>query len=98
MDRILLVRLGALGDLVHGLPVAAALRRAWPDAQIDWLVSAKHQELLGLVPVIDHVIAVNDRSGAEGGLPRLAAIRSLRRVGYDVAIDMQGLVDRKSTV
>ena len=53
MTRFLLVRLGALGDVVHAIPVAAALRRAFPNARIDWLVSAKHRALLDLVPVID---------------------------------------------
>ena len=50
--RVLIVRLGALGDIVHAVPVAAALRRAFPDARIDWLVSATHREMLDLVPVI----------------------------------------------
>ena len=41
--NILIVRLGALGDIVHALPAAAALRAALPDARIDWLVDAKHR-------------------------------------------------------
>ena len=49
MSRFLIVRLGALGDVVHAIPVAAALRRAFPSARIDWLVSAKHREILDLV-------------------------------------------------
>ena len=61
MSRFLLVRLGALGDIVHAIPVAAALRRAFPQARIDWLVSAKHREILDLVPVLDRRLAVNDR-------------------------------------
>ena len=51
--KFLLVRLGALGDIVHAIPVAVALRRAYPDAQIDWIVSAKHREILDLVPVLE---------------------------------------------
>ncbi len=35
-DRILLIRLGALGDVVRTLPAASALRAAWPDARITW--------------------------------------------------------------
>ena len=50
MTRFLIVRLGALGDIVHAIPVAAALRRAFPAARIDWLVSGKHREILDLVP------------------------------------------------
>ena len=90
MTRILIVRLGALGDIVHAIPVAAALRGAFPDARIDWLVSAKHREILDLVPVIDRRLAINDRGGASAGTPMLAAIAELRRANSDVAPDLQG--------
>ena len=92
MTRFLIVRLGALGDVVHAIPVAAALRRAFPDARIDWLVSAKHREILDLVPVIDRRLVINDRGDASGGTSLLSAIGELRRARYDVAIDLQGLL------
>jgi len=91
VKRVLIVKLGALGDIVHAIPVAAALRRAHPAARIDWLVSAKHRGILDLVPVIDRRLVINDRgAGAGGGI--LDAIRELRRGQYDVALDLQGLV------
>ena len=62
MNRVLLVRLGALGDIVHAIPVAAALRRAFPAARIDWLVSAKHREILDLVPVLDRRLVLDGRA------------------------------------
>jgi lipopolysaccharide heptosyltransferase I len=92
VSRFLIVRLGALGDIVHAVPVAAALRRAFPSAQIDWLVSAKHQEILELLPIVNRRLAVNDRGGATGGLPVLRALGELRAARYDVALDLQGLV------
>jgi lipopolysaccharide heptosyltransferase I len=92
LTRILIVRLGALGDVVHAIPVAAALRRAFPAARIDWLVSAKHREILDLVPVIDRRLVINDRGGASGGSSLFGAIGELRRSRYDVAIDLQGLI------
>jgi heptosyltransferase-1 len=92
VTRFLIVRLGALGDVVHAIPVAAALRRAFPDARIDWLVSGKHREILDLVPVIDRRLVVNDRDDANGGTSLVAAVRELRRARYDVAIDLQGLI------
>jgi heptosyltransferase I len=90
--KFLLVRLGALGDIVHAIPVAVALRRACPDAQIDWIVSAKHREILDLVSVLNRRIVVNDRGDASGGVSLWGAIREIRRSRYDVAIDMQGLL------
>jgi lipopolysaccharide heptosyltransferase I len=91
LTRVLIVKLGALGDIIHAIPVAAALRRAHPAARIDWLVSARHREILDLVPVIDRRLVIDDR-GAGGGLGILAAIGELRRGRYDVALDLQGLL------
>jgi heptosyltransferase-1 len=92
VNRILLVRLGALGDIVHAIPVAAAVKRSFPQARIDWLVSAKHREILDLVPVIDRRLAINDRADSKGGASLAASIRELRRQHYDAAIDLQGLI------
>jgi lipopolysaccharide heptosyltransferase I len=92
VNRILIVRLGALGDIVHAIPVAAALRRAFPQAHIDWLVSAKHRAILDHVTVLDRRIAVNDRGAAGGGLSFMGALGAIRQARYDVAIDLQGLL------
>src|SRR4051794_37671121 len=86
--NILIVRLGALGDVVHAIPAAAALRRAFPDARIDWLVEARHRPVVDLVPAIDRSVAIH-RSSMAGWT---AAVRELRQIRYDVAIDLQGLM------
>jgi heptosyltransferase-1 len=86
--NILLVRLGALGDIVHAVPAAAALRHAFPDAGIDWLVEAKHRDIVDLVTTVDRVITLQSPTIAGWG----AAVRDLRRTAYDVAIDLQGLL------
>jgi heptosyltransferase-1 len=86
--NILIVRLGALGDIVHALPAAAALRAAMPEARIDWLVDAKHRPLLDLVTGIDRVVTLDGRS-----LRAWAdVVRRLRQVAYDAALDLQGLM------
>jgi lipopolysaccharide heptosyltransferase I len=89
--RILIVRLGALGDLVHALPVVAALRTALPDARIDWLVETKHRALLDLVDGLSHVVAVRP-SAPRGDESLRAAVPQLRAARYDVCLDLQGLV------
>ena len=86
--NILIVRLGSLGDIIHAIPAAAAIRRAHSASRIDWLVDARHRDLLELVPVIDRRIAV--QAGAAGSV--LDTVRELRRGAYDVAIDLQGLL------
>jgi lipopolysaccharide heptosyltransferase I len=93
LHKLLIVRLGALGDIVHAIPVAAALRMALPGVRIDWLVSAKHRELLDLVTAVDTCLVVDDRDGARGGGRSLAGtIGVIRRERYDVVIDLQGLI------
>ena len=103
--KFLIVRLGSLGDIVHALPAAAALREHFPSARIEWLVDARYAVVLRLVSIVDRVIvlagsrAATARSTTPGrethftgwqGLPR--AIGELRRSAYDVAFDLQGLI------
>jgi heptosyltransferase-1 len=92
LHKLLIVRLGALGDIVHAIPVAAALRRTLPDLRIDWLVSARHRELLDLVSAVDTCLVVNDRERAPGGRSLIETIGAIRRERYDVVIDLQGLI------
>jgi lipopolysaccharide heptosyltransferase I len=88
LRRILIVRLGSLGDVVHGLPVAAALRERWPQARLDWLVDRRNLDILRLVPVIDRAVVLE--TPTPGGW--LKVLRELRRARYDAAIDLQGLL------
>ncbi len=85
---VLVVKLGSLGDIIHAIPAAAAIRRAYPAAIIDWLVDVRHADLLELVPVINRRIPVQTSSAAS----ILDAVRELRRRPHDVAIDLQGLL------
>ena len=88
--RVLIVRLGALGDVIHTIPVAAALRRRFPDAAIDWVVDERHAALLELVPGLDRRLVLRTRSRSVPGA-WLELRTALRKVPYDIALDVQGL-------
>jgi heptosyltransferase-1 len=86
-QRILLVRLGSLGDVIHALPAASALRDAFPDARIDWLIEPKWRRLLDGNPDLTEIISFEKKSAA--GL--ISTLRKLRFAHYTCAIDFQGL-------
>lgn len=85
--KFLLVRMGSMGDIIHALPAAAALRDTFPAAQIDWAVDPRWMRLLKNNPDLTRVIPVDRRSPA-GLLGTLKAVRSPR---HTCAIDFQAL-------
>lgn len=86
-QRFLLVRLGSLGDIIHALPAASALRDAFPEARIDWLIEPKWRRLLEGNPDLTEIIPLEKKSAS--GL--ISTIRKLRAARYTCAIDFQGL-------
>lgn len=88
MKRLLVVRLGSLGDLVHTLPAVSAIRRTYPAVDIHWLVDAVHRDFLALVPLLTSVVVLRDRTAGAW----LAARGELRALDLDVALDFQGLL------
>jgi len=86
-ERYLVVRLTALGDILHTLPAVAALRSAHRNARIDWVVERKWAPVLEGSPAIDEVISF-DRASILGGI---SCARLLRQKNYTCAIDFQGL-------
>jgi heptosyltransferase I len=86
--RILVVRLGAMGDIIHALPAVAALKSALPGSRLTWAVESRWAPLLDGNPSIDRVAPV--RRGTPAGL--FESCRGLRRERYDFAVDFQGLI------
>jgi len=94
--RILIVKLSALGDVAHALPVIDFLRNAAPGAVVDWAVDRRFAPILegntGLRRVVPLDLSRWKREwrAAETRRAVSAAIRDLRAGGYDVAFDLQG--------
>lgn len=85
--RFLLVRMGSMGDVIHAIPAASALRDTFPGARIDWAIDPKWTRLLEGNPDITEVIAA-DRKSASGVA---ATVRKMRAAQYTCAIDFQAL-------
>jgi heptosyltransferase-1 len=85
-ERILIVRLGAMGDIIHALPAAAALRRKHPRAHITWLVERRWLPLLEGNPHCDETIVL-ERGSAWQMVKSALSLRNR----FDVAYDLQGL-------
>jgi heptosyltransferase-1 len=102
LRRLLIVKLSSIGDVVHALPVAVALRRHYPQAHISWAAEDWTAPLLRGHPAIDRIIAFPTmRWGCFG--PRWVqsywqAVHSLRSASYDVSIDLQGLLKSAAVV
>jgi len=85
---ILVVRLGAMGDIIHALPAVASWRQSFPQHRITWVVAGKWVQLLEGNPHIDQIMPF-DRRG-KGAIYR--SWRTLRGMRPEIAIDFQGLI------
>ncbi len=96
---ILVIRLGAIGDVIRTLPAVSCLRRAFPEARISWAVEEPSRTLLEGDPVIDEVLVLRrkilsaalrlrDPAGALGHLR--SYVGSLRERRFDWAVDLHG--------
>jgi heptosyltransferase-1 len=106
--RVLVVRLGAMGDVLHAMPALAAVRAQLPECHIGWVIEPRWAPLLKsdanaaphtpAMPLVDAVHTANARGWARqplapGTWRAMRALRSeLHAQRYDLAIDLQGAV------
>jgi lipopolysaccharide heptosyltransferase I len=96
--RLLIVKLGSIGDIVHTLPSLAAIRRGLPRAEISWVVERRAAEILRDNPILDRLIEVDTKAlrrwpvSGETLLAPRQQLRRLRASAFDSAIDFQGLL------
>lgn len=93
MKRLLVLRLSALGDVIHTLPAVVALRERLPQTRISWVVEAPYRELVELVAGVE-AVPVRLKRWSKAPLASrsevFAAWRAMR--GVDAAVDFQGLI------
>jgi heptosyltransferase-1 len=92
--NVLVVKLSAIGDVIHALPVSYAIKETFPEAKITWVVEPPAYDLLTNNPYIDHIILFEKKKFKSVGgflknLPNFST--ELKKTRYDVALDLQGL-------
>lgn len=85
-QRILIILLGALGDVVRGLGIVNALKSAYPSCAVTWLVEPASAGVVSLHRGIDEVLVFQRKEGARGVLK---LVRELRGRRFDLTLDMQ---------
>ncbi len=88
-QRILVIRLSSLGDVLLTTPLVRALKRRFPQCELDYLVSSRYRELLVSNPYVNRVLALEPGTGISR---TRSMVTQIRESGYDVAIDLHGSI------
>ncbi len=94
--NVLIVKISALGDVIHALPTLAYIRDADPNARIEWLVESAFAPLLQDHPLVDAVHTVDTKSCRRArDFPKaithvMSRVRALRERSFDATLDLQG--------
>ncbi|AJE03704.1 lipopolysaccharide heptosyltransferase I [Geobacter pickeringii] len=94
--KVLIVKVSALGDVVHALPVLDYLRQAVPGVEIDWVVEEGNREILDGHPLLHAVHVVRTKAwrrhpfSAETRREVRGLREAFRAASYDIAFDLQG--------
>lgn len=96
VERILIVKLSSIGDVINAFPVVVALRDRFPEAEIAWVVESPAADLVAAHQAVDRVFVL---SVARGGLRPANYLRALMKLArplregrFQVALDLQGLL------
>lgn len=99
--EILIVKLSAIGDVVHTLPCLESLRAAYPESRITWLIEEDAYEIIKGHPCLDHVLVSRRKTWIKNIFKPSRSIqtiheigsfiRELKRTEYDIVVDFQGL-------
>lgn len=84
MKRILLTQLRRIGDVITTTPAVRAVRKAWPDAVIDYMTESPSDEIFKYNPYIDNIILIKRK---QGFLDFIKTVKMLRKNNYDFVID-----------
>lgn len=93
--KICIVKLSALGDIIHSMIVLQFIKQKYPHYKIDWIVESAFVGILENNPHIDNILPVNLKSikkDKKSIFSQLKLIKEYQKNNYDVIIDAQGLI------
>ncbi|HLK59623.1 MAG TPA: glycosyltransferase family 9 protein [Chthonomonadaceae bacterium] len=96
VQRVLIIKMSALGDIIHALPVSAALGEAFPHLNISWYVEEPFAPLLTGNPYLSEIITLPKFKSRDLRSPRCLreiarSMRYVRSQRFDMTLDLQGL-------
>ena len=94
MKNILIIKLSAIGDVIHALPVSYAIKETFPDAKITWIVEPPAYDILRMNYCVDKIILFKKKEFKSfGGFMKnfLPFRKILQAEKFDAVLDLQGL-------
>lgn len=94
LKNILIVKLSAIGDVIHALPVSYAVKETFPDAHLTWVVEPPAYDLLKMNPCVDEIIIFRKKEfkSLKGFIRNFFPFRhEIQREKFDAVLDLQGL-------
>jgi heptosyltransferase-1 len=92
-QSIAIIRLSALGDIIHTIPAFNLIRQAFPDASISWIADTAGAKLLQNFQGIDHIIELKLKNNSlQSKYQQLKHLIDHYRGTFDLIIDFQGLL------
>lgn len=94
LKNVLIVKLSAMGDVIHALPVSYAIKETFPDAKVTWVVEPPSLELLKMNPCVDKIILFNKKNfrTLKGFMREFFPFKhELQEQTFDAVLDLQGL-------
>ena len=94
LKNVLIVKLSAMGDVIHALPVSYAIKETFPDAKVTWVVEPPSLPLLKMNPCVDKIILFKkkDFRSLKGFMREFFPLKhELQEQTYDAVLDLQGL-------
>ena len=94
INNIMVVKLSAIGDVIHALPVSYAIKESFPNCRLTWVVEPPAYDLLRNNPYIDKIIVFEKKKfkslgGFLKNIPSFSSV--IRQEKYDAVLDLQGL-------